>query len=91
MKSSSRTVIGHPADCIDLAQWLSTMTDREHQACSRSHRAAGTFREGEELLDQPAGVLRPICTLSPYATGAYPTVAICCSFNFLEQSTGHIA
>jgi hypothetical protein len=46
MKSSSRTVIDHPADRIDLAQWLSTMTDREYQACSRSHRAAGTFREG---------------------------------------------
>jgi hypothetical protein len=46
MKSSSRTVINHPADRINLAQWLSTMTDREYQACSRAHRAAGTFREG---------------------------------------------
>ena len=46
MQHSSRTVIDHPADRIDLAQWLSTMTDREYQSCSRSHRAAGTFREG---------------------------------------------
>jgi hypothetical protein len=43
---SSQAVIDHPADRIDLAQWLSTMTDREYQACSRAHRAAGTFREG---------------------------------------------
>ncbi|MGH6736072.1 MAG: hypothetical protein ACRECX_08335 [Methyloceanibacter sp.] len=40
-------MIDHPADGIDLAKWLSTMTDREYQACSRSHRAAGTFREGK--------------------------------------------
>jgi hypothetical protein len=46
MNSSFRTVIDHPADRIDLAQWLSTMTDQEYQACSRAHRAAGTFREG---------------------------------------------
>jgi len=46
MQHSSRTVIDHPAHRIDLAQWLSTMTDREYQSCSRSHRAAGTFREG---------------------------------------------
>lgn len=46
MKSASRTVIDHPANCINLAQWLFTMTDREYQACSRSHRAAGTFQEG---------------------------------------------
>jgi hypothetical protein len=46
MQSSSRTVIDHPADRIDLAQWLSKMTDREYQACSRAYRAAGTFREG---------------------------------------------
>lgn len=46
VKRSSQAVIDHPADRIDLAQWLSTMTDREYQACSRAHRAAGTFREG---------------------------------------------
>jgi hypothetical protein len=46
MQHSSRTVIDHPADRIDLVQWLSTMTDGEYQSCSRSHRAAGTFREG---------------------------------------------
>jgi hypothetical protein len=46
MKRSSRIVIDHPADRIDLAQWLSTMSDRDYQACSKGHRAAGTFREG---------------------------------------------
>jgi len=46
VKWSSQAVIDHPADSIDLAQWLSTMTDGEYQACSRAHRAAGTFREG---------------------------------------------
>ena len=46
MKSSFRTVIDHPADRIDLAQWLSTMSDRDYQVCSRGHRAAGTFPEG---------------------------------------------
>jgi hypothetical protein len=46
MKFSSQTVIDHPADRIDLAQWLSTMSDRDYQVCSRGHRAAGTFREG---------------------------------------------
>jgi hypothetical protein len=46
VKRSSQAVIDHPADRIDLAQWLATMTDREYQACSRAHRAAGTFREG---------------------------------------------
>ena len=46
VKQSAQAVIDYPADRIDLAQWLSTMTDREYQACSRAHRAAGTFREG---------------------------------------------
>jgi hypothetical protein len=46
MKFSSQTVIDHPADRIDLAQWLSTMSDRDYQVCSRGHRAAGTFPEG---------------------------------------------
>jgi hypothetical protein len=49
MKSSSQTVLNHPADRIDLIQWLSTMSDRDYQACSRGHRAAGTFREGGTL------------------------------------------
>jgi hypothetical protein len=46
MKRSSMTVIDQPADRIDLAQWLSTMSDRDYHACSQGHRAAGTFREG---------------------------------------------
>lgn len=47
MKHTARTVIDRPADRIDLAQWLSTMTDREYQACSRAHRGAGALREGK--------------------------------------------
>jgi hypothetical protein len=46
MKRSARAVIDHPANRIDLARWLSTMSDSDYQACSRGHRAAGTFREG---------------------------------------------
>ena len=46
MKFSSQAVIDHPADRIDLARWLSTMSDRDYQVCSRGHRAAGTFPEG---------------------------------------------
>ena len=46
MKCSSRTVIDQRANRIDLAQWLSTMSDRDYQACSKGQRAAGTFREG---------------------------------------------
>lgn len=49
MKTSSQTVIDHPAHRVNLAQWISTMTDRDYQDCSRAHRAAGTFREGGTL------------------------------------------
>ncbi len=49
MKTSSRIVIDHPAARVDLAQWISTMTDGDYQACSRAHRAAGTFRESGAL------------------------------------------
>ena len=49
MKTSSQTIINHPAERVDLARWISTMTDRDYQACSRAHRAAGTFREGGKL------------------------------------------
>ncbi len=45
MKTSYQTVIEHPADRIDLTQWLSNLSDRDYQACSHAHRAAGTFRE----------------------------------------------
>jgi hypothetical protein len=45
MKAVSQTPINHPANRIDLGAWLATLSDRDYQACSRSHRAAGTFRE----------------------------------------------
>jgi hypothetical protein len=45
MKAASQTEINHPAHRIDLGAWLSTLSDRDYQACSHSHRAAGTFRE----------------------------------------------
>lgn len=49
MKTSSQTVINHPVERINLARWISTMSDGDYQACSRAHRAAGTFREGGML------------------------------------------
>jgi hypothetical protein len=49
MKSTSQAEINHPASRIDLMEWLSTLSDRDYQACSRSHRAAGTFREAGTL------------------------------------------
>ena len=49
MKTSSETVINHPAERVNLARWISTLSDRDYQACSRAHRAAGTFREGGTL------------------------------------------
>ena len=49
MKSSSEATIDHPVEGIDLTAWLSNMTDRDYQACSRGHRAAGTFREGSSI------------------------------------------
>lgn len=45
MKSSSQTVIGLPADRIDLPAWLAILSDRDYQACSPAHRAAGVFHE----------------------------------------------
>ena len=49
MKASSQAVIDHPADRIDLADWLATLSDQDYQNCSRGHRAAGTFREAGTL------------------------------------------
>jgi hypothetical protein len=45
IKASSQATINHPADRIDLAEWLSTLTDQDYQSCSRSHLAAGTYRD----------------------------------------------
>jgi hypothetical protein len=49
MKSSSQTVIDHPVERVDLAHWISTLSDRDYQACSRAHLAAGVFREDGQL------------------------------------------
>ena len=49
MKASSETVIAHPAERIDLMAWLTNLSDREYQACSPGHRAAGVFRENGRL------------------------------------------
>jgi hypothetical protein len=49
MKTSSQTVINHSAERVNLARWISTLSDRDYQTCSRAHRAAGTFREGGTL------------------------------------------
>jgi hypothetical protein len=45
MKSSCETSIDHPAASIDLVEWFENFSDREYQACSTGHRAAGAFRE----------------------------------------------
>jgi len=45
MKSSSQTVINLPVDRIDLPAWLAKLSDRDYQACSPAHRAAGIFYE----------------------------------------------
>jgi len=49
MKTFSQIVIDHPAERINLPRWISTLSDREYQACSPGHRAAGTFIEGGRL------------------------------------------
>lgn len=49
MKTSSQVVINHPADRINLPLWISTLSDRDYQACSPGHHAAGTFTEGGTL------------------------------------------
>lgn len=49
MKASSETVIAHPVERIDLMAWLANLSDREYQACSPGHRAAGAFREDGRL------------------------------------------
>jgi hypothetical protein len=45
VKTSCETTIDHAVTCIDLAGWLQNLSDRDYQACSRSHRAAGVSRE----------------------------------------------
>ncbi len=46
MQASSEIVIKQPAERIDLARWVSTLSDGDYQACSPGHRAAGIFSEG---------------------------------------------
>lgn len=45
MKASSETVVDLPVERIDLPAWLKILSDRDYQACSPGHRAAGTFYE----------------------------------------------
>jgi len=49
MKTSCETSINYPVERIDLAGWLANLSDRDYQACSPGHRAAGTFREDGTL------------------------------------------
>ena len=49
MKASSHSVINAPVDRIDLAAWLQIFSDRDYQACSPGHRAAGCFREKDQF------------------------------------------
>lgn len=49
MKASCETSIDHPAERIDLMGWLAELSDREYQACSPGHIAAGAFRENGTL------------------------------------------
>lgn len=45
MKASSQTLIELAADRIDLVAWMKNLSDRDYQACSPAHRAAGAFYE----------------------------------------------
>src|SRR5262245_29475382 len=45
MKSTFQTIIDLPSDRIDLPAWLAMLSDRDYQACSPAHRAAGIFYE----------------------------------------------
>ena len=40
-----QTLIDLPAERIDLPAWLAILSDRDYQACSPDHRAAGIFHE----------------------------------------------
>jgi hypothetical protein len=45
MRTSSQSPLDLPASRIDLTAWLAIFSDRDYQACSPAHRAAGCFRE----------------------------------------------
>jgi len=45
MRSSFQTELDLTADRIDLPAWLGILSDRDYQACSPDHIAAGTFYE----------------------------------------------
>lgn len=49
MKTSHETTIAYPAGRIDLMAWLASLSDRDYQACSRAHRAAGIYRQDGKL------------------------------------------
>lgn len=43
-KSTTEATIQTPLAAIDLADWISTLTDGEYQACSKNHIAAASMR-----------------------------------------------
>ncbi len=45
MKATSQTVINLPVEGIDVSAWLAQLSDRDYQACSPGHLAAGIFYE----------------------------------------------
>ena len=49
MKTSCETSINYPVERNNLAGCLANLSDRDYQACSPGHRAAGTFREDGTL------------------------------------------
>lgn len=45
MTCSREVLIDHPVEQIDLPTWIENLSDRDYQACSPAHRAAGIFRQ----------------------------------------------
>jgi hypothetical protein len=45
--SSAHAAINAPVEAIDLTEWVFGLTDKEYQACSKDHIAAGTTRTAE--------------------------------------------
>jgi hypothetical protein len=46
-KSVSEATIHAPAAAINLTDWVFTLTDKEYQACSKNHIAAGTSKTAD--------------------------------------------
>lgn len=45
MKSTHQSIVHVPVELIDLPAWIEGLSDRDYQACSPAHIAAGVFRE----------------------------------------------